>query len=109
MAEIIGYTFIGVGMAFNFLGCLGLVRLPDLYNRLQASTKCVTFGTCGIMLGIFVMNGFTAVGVKALFCAVFLLLTSPVSAHAIARGAHIVGFKLWEKSICDKYKEDMSK
>ncbi|MBU2568120.1 MAG: monovalent cation/H(+) antiporter subunit G [Elusimicrobia bacterium] len=109
MNEIIGYTFIGVGLAFDLLGCLGLVRLPDLYNRLQASTKCVTFGTCGIMAGIFIMNGFTAVGIKALLCAVFLLLTAPVSAHAIARGAHLAGFKLWEKSVCDKYEEDKNK
>jgi len=105
MSEVIGYIFIIIGLAFDFFGCLGLVRLPDLYNRLQASTKCVTFGTCGIMFGIFIRHGFTAVGVKALLCGVFLLLTAPVSAHAIARGAHIRGFKLWEKSVCDKYEE----
>ncbi|PIV52802.1 MAG: Na+/H+ antiporter subunit G [Elusimicrobia bacterium CG_4_10_14_0_8_um_filter_37_32] len=109
MSETIGLVFIITGLAFDFLGCLGLVRLPDLYNRLQASTKCVTFGTCGIMLGIFIMNGFTGMGIKALLCAVFLLLTAPVSAHAIARAAHIAGFKLWEKSVCDKYQEDKGK
>jgi len=48
-------------------------------------------------------------GIKALLCAVFLLLTAPVSAHAIARAAHIAGFKLWEKSVCDKYQEDKGK
>jgi multicomponent Na+:H+ antiporter subunit G len=105
MLGTIGYAFIVLGLAFDFFGCLGLVRLPDLYNRLQASTKCVTFGTCGIMLGIFFIYGFTGVGIKALLCALFLLLTAPVSAHAIARGAHIRGFKLWEKSVCDKYEE----
>lgn len=106
MSEIVGYIFIIVGLIFDFFGCLGLVRLPDLYNRLQAATKCVTLGTCSIMFGIFIMHGFTAVGVKAILCAMFLLLTAPVSAHAIARGAHIRGFKLWEKSVCDKYAED---
>jgi len=49
------------------------------------------------------MLGFTAAGIKALLCIVFLLLTAPVSAHALARGAHISGVKLWEKSVCDKY------
>jgi len=106
MNETIGYIFIGIGLLFDFFGCLGLIRLPDLYNRLQASTKCVTFGTCGIMLGVFFIHGFTGVGIKAILCSVFLLLTAPVSAHAIARGAHIRGFKPWDKSVCDQYEED---
>jgi len=106
MIEIIGYIFIAVGLAFDLFGCLGLVRLPDVYNRLQASTKCVTLGTCSILFGLFLFKGFTASGIKALLCIVFLILTAPVSAHAIARGAHISGVKLWDKSVCDKYEED---
>lgn len=106
MNDIIGMIFIGIGLFFDFFGCLGLVRLPDIYNRLQASTKCVTFGTCSILFGAFLMLGFTAAGIKALLCIIFLVLTAPVSAHALARGAHIFGVKLWEKSVCDKYEED---
>ncbi|MFB0526909.1 MAG: monovalent cation/H(+) antiporter subunit G [bacterium] len=106
MIEIIGYIFIAVGLLFDLFGCLGLVRLPDVYNRLQASTKCVTLGTCSILFGLFLFRGFTASGIKALLCIVFLILTAPVSAHAIARGAHISGVKLWDKSVCDKYEED---
>jgi len=104
--ELLGMIFIGIGVAFNALGCLGLLRLPDVYNRLQASTKCVTFGTCGILFGIFVMRGFTPFGIKALVGIPFLLLTSPVAAHALARGAHIFGVKLWERSVVDRYRED---
>jgi len=106
MNDIVGIIFIGVGLAFDFFGCLGLIRLPDVYNRYQASTKCVTLGTCSIMFGVFLMQGFNAAGVKALLCAVFLLLTAPVAAHAIARGAHISGVKLWKGSIVDRYEED---
>ena len=72
MNEIIGYILIGIGVAFDFFGCLGLVRLPDVYNRLQAATKCVTFGTCGIMFGFFLITGFTVAGIKALFIILFL-------------------------------------
>lgn len=106
MNDVIGMVFIGVGLFFDFFGCLGLIRLPDVYNRLQASTKCVTFGTCSILFGTFLMLGFAAGGVKALLAAVFLLLTAPVSAHALARGAHKYGVKLWKGSVCDKYEED---
>ena len=104
--QFIGMIFIGIGIVFNALGCLGMLRLPDVYNRLQAATKCVTFGTCGIFFGIFMMKGFTGLGIKALVGIPFLLLTSPVAAHALARGAHIFGIKLWEKSVIDQYEKD---
>jgi multicomponent Na+:H+ antiporter subunit G len=58
------------------------------------------------LFGTFVIVGFTAAGMKALLCMVFLVLTAPVSAHAIARGAHRSGVGLAEGSIADKYKED---
>lgn len=106
MVDVIGLIFIGVGLAFDVFGCLGLVRLPDVYSRLQAATKCVTLGTCSILFGAFLIVGFTAAGLKSLMCMVFLMLTSPVAAHAIARGAHRAGVKLWEKSVIDKYAED---
>jgi len=106
MNETIGIFFIVVGLIFDFFGCLGLIRLPDVYNRLQASTKCVTLGTCSILLGLFLFKGFTAAGIKAILCILFIILTAPVSAHALARGAHKSGVKLWEKSVCDKYAED---
>lgn len=105
--ELVGMVVIGVGVAFDVFGCLGLLRLPDVYNRLQAGTKCVTFGTCGILLGIFIMQGFNSLGIKAVVGIPFVLLTSPVGAHALARGAHIFGVKLWDrKKVIDRYEED---
>ncbi len=104
--ELIGMILIGIGVAFDFLGCLGLLRFPDIYNRLQAGTKCVTFGTCGILLGLFFIKGFSAVGIKALIGILFVLLTSPVGAHALAKGAHQFGVPLWEKSKTDHYKNE---
>jgi len=106
MINALGLILISIGLFFDFVGCLGLVRLPDVYNRLQASTKCITLGTCSILLGAFVIHGLTAAGIKALLCMMFLMLTSPVSAHVLARAAHKSGVKLWEKSVVDKYAED---
>jgi multicomponent Na+:H+ antiporter subunit G len=106
MNEIFGLFFIIIGLGFDFFGCLGLIRLPDLYNRLQASTKCVTLGTCSILFGLFLFKGFSAAGIKALLCIIFIILTAPVAAHALARGAHKSGVKLWKDSVCDKYEED---
>jgi multicomponent Na+:H+ antiporter subunit G len=106
MNNIIGTILICVGIAFDFLGVLGLVRLPDVYNRLQAATKCVTFGTAGILLGIIFMQGFNNFGFKALLGIIFIFLSSPTAAHAIARASHRSGIPLAKVSIIDKYEED---
>jgi multicomponent Na+:H+ antiporter subunit G len=100
------YILIALGVFFDLVGALGLIRLPDVYNRLQAATKCVTLGTIFILSGVIVWSGWNAMGVKALLAAVFVLWTSPTGSHALARGAHIAGVPLWEKSVCDKYRDD---
>ena len=105
MTDTIGFVLIVVGVLFDLFGCIGLVRLPDIYNRLQAATKCVTLGTCMILVGVVVKTGMGAAGMKALLCAAFVLLTSPVAAHALSRAAHRSGIKLWEGSIIDRYAE----
>ncbi len=106
MNEIIGIVFIVIGLIFDFFASLGLIRLPDVYNRLHSSIKCVTLGTSSILFGLFLFKGISATGIKALLCIVFLFLTAPVSAHVLARAAHKSKVKLWEKSVCDKYAED---
>ncbi len=94
-----------IGVLFDLFGCIGLVRLPDIYNRLQAAAKCVTLGTALILFGALALTGIGDSGVRALLCAVFILLTSPVGAHALARAAHRSGIRLWEGSVADAYKE----
>jgi len=106
MIEMSGMAFIVIGLAFDLFGCVGLVRLPDVYNRLQAATKCVTLGTCSIMFGVFLMLGFTAAGLKAILCIMIVALTSPVSAHALARAAHKSGIRLWHGSVADEYEQE---
>ncbi|MCB4790881.1 MAG: monovalent cation/H(+) antiporter subunit G [Elusimicrobia bacterium] len=107
MNEIIAYILVSIGLIFDILGCIGLLRLPDLYTRLQAATKCVTLGTCGVMLGVFFYFGFHVEGIKALLCIFFLLFTAATGSHALVRAAYLSGEKLWEKSVCDKLKEDL--
>ncbi|MDP3790779.1 MAG: monovalent cation/H(+) antiporter subunit G [Candidatus Omnitrophota bacterium] len=103
MNENIGIALIITGLAFDFFGCVGLIRFPDVYGRLQAAAKCVTLGTCGILLGLFLFKGFSPTGIKALLCLFFIILTAPVSAHALARGAYKSGVKPWKGTIKDEY------
>ncbi|HUW18338.1 MAG TPA: monovalent cation/H(+) antiporter subunit G [Sedimentisphaerales bacterium] len=105
MIDIVGYILIVIGILFDIFGCIGLVRFPDVYNRLQASTKCVTLGTILLLVGVAVVSGAGAIASRAMICAVFILITSPTAAHAIAKGAYAAGVPLWEKSVVDKYAE----
>ncbi|GAG70830.1 unnamed protein product [marine sediment metagenome] len=108
MTDIIGHILIVIGILFNIVGCIGLVRFPDVYNRLQASTKCVTLGTILLLAGVALVSASGATAAKAIVCAVFILFTSPTAAHAIAKGAYASGVKLWENSVVDKYGEEKS-
>ena len=107
MIDIIGYILISIGVLFDIFGCIGLVRFPDVYNRLQASTKCVTLGTIVLLIGVALASGSGAMAAKAIVCAVFIVLTSPTAAHAIAKGAYSSGVELWENSVVDKYADEI--
>ncbi len=102
-SDMVGYVLIIVGVMFDIFGCIGLVRFPDVYNRLQAATKCVTLGTLLLLLGVAVRSGVGPTAAKALLCAVFILITSPTAAHAIAKGAYASGIRLWPGSVVDHY------
>ena len=106
MISTIGWIVIWIGVLFDLLGAIGLIRFPDVYNRLQASTKYVTLGTLGIMIGIFLIKGFTPMGIKALICGGVLVLTSPVAAHALMKGSLHFGTKMWKGTILDHYGTD---
>lgn len=97
--------FIFIGVLFNLLGCIGIIRLPDVYNRLQAATKCVTLGTCSILIGVLFHFGFNDAGIKALIAIPILFFASTVAAHALIRGTYHFGVKLSDKTVKDDYKD----
>lgn len=105
MNSMIALILICIGVLFNLFGCIGLIRLPDVYNRLQSATKCVTLGTCSILVGVAVHFGLVEVGVKALVAIPLLFFGATVAAHALARGAYQAGIELGDKSVKDDYKE----
>jgi len=102
---MVSIIFICIGVLFNIFGCVGLIRLPDVYNRLQAATKCVTLGTCSILLGVLFHFGFSDAGMKVLIAIPLLFFGSTVAAHALIRGAYHFGVKLSDKSVKDDYKD----
>jgi len=98
-----------IGVLFNLFGCIGLIRLPDVYNRLQSATKCVTLGACSILLGLFFHFGISEGGIKAIVAIPLLFFAATVAAHALVRGSYKFGVKLGEKSVIDEYKDEVEK
>ena len=92
-----------LGLFFVFVGMIGLLRLPDVYNRLHATTKVATLGAFGVMSSIVLNVGFTPIGIKAITVGLFLLLTAPVASHMIGRAAKRHGVELCEETVIDEY------
>ena len=116
--EILVYIFLALGVFFNLLAGIGLLRFPDVYTRLHAGTKCTTFGSifiCGsvILLGLRMWflgeaNG-SALTVHTAVALVAILLTNPTGAHAIARAAHRSGVKPFGAVVDDLDKKSVKK
>ena len=100
LLEITGAIITLIGSMFLFLGSLGLVRMPDIYNRIQTGTKASTLGTIFTLLGIGLLNP-DWLG-KILLLMVFILITNPVSSHVLARAAHYIRYPFTKKTITDK-------
>lgn len=103
--EALQILFLSIGIFFFFVGTIGLLRLPDVYTRLHAATKCDTLGLGMILVGIILYEGATLASVKIIFIIGFVFLTNPTAAHAIARAAYKHGTELWGKNVVDMYKE----
>ena len=83
------------GAIFCFLGALGLIRMPDIYNRIQAGTKSATLGSIAIIAGVGLL--FPEWWSKLLCIIGFLLFTSPVSSSVLARSIYLSGVIPWKK------------
>jgi multicomponent Na+:H+ antiporter subunit G len=93
MMALAGDILLLIGGLFIAVGSLGLWRMPDVYNRLQAGTKAATLGTLAVLLGIaFHHPDWWS---KLLVIAGFVLFTNPVGSSTIARASRIAGIEPW--------------
>ena len=97
---VLGIIITTIGTTFLFLGSLGLLRLPDVYNRLQAGTKCTTLGAFLTIIGVGIMQPDWLP--KTLVIALFILTTNPISNHALGRASRKSGVSLCDRSVVDK-------
>jgi multicomponent Na+:H+ antiporter subunit G len=104
MGELIGSIIILAGAVFLFSAGLGVLRMPDAYNRIQTGTKATTLGTMLVLLGLAVLH--PAWTWKLLILVFFILLTNPVSSHALARAAHRIHTPEADSTVIDVLEEE---
>ncbi|MDI6799724.1 MAG: monovalent cation/H(+) antiporter subunit G [Actinomycetota bacterium] len=103
ITNILIYIFASMGLFFFFVGVLGLVRLPDVYCRLHAGTKCDTLGLGGILFALAIYEGFSGDGLKMIILIFLNMILTSVCGHAISRAAYRVGIMPWRKQYQTTY------
>lgn len=98
-----------VGVGFSLSGAVGILRMPDVYSRIQCSSKTITMGALPALASLVVAGGvLTSYGGRALAVAVLLLVVSPLSSHALARATYKRGIPMWSGSVLDQPAERRS-
>ena len=114
IAETLVGICVAVGLFFNALAVIGILRFPDVYTRLHASTKCTTFGTIFLAFGIVIYAIVTYLAtsdgqylmliVHTIIAVFALAITNAAGSHAIARAAHRSG-QVPEPAVVDRLAE----
>jgi multicomponent Na+:H+ antiporter subunit G len=89
--QLVVVALVAVGCFFLTVGTIGLLRLPNVYNRMHATSKPSTLGTAAVFLAGFVHFGPGDGGLPSLVGVLFLFLTVPTGAHMISRAAQRIG------------------
>ena len=94
-----------VGAAFALLAAVGVLRMPDVFTRMQASTKASTLGLGCLLIGAALQMGDFASFVRVASIGAFVLLTTPVAGLVIARASYLAGVPLWKGTVLDERRE----
>lgn len=94
------------GSAFTLLAAVGLLRMPDVFTRMQASTKASTLGLGCLLIGAALQLNDFASFIRVASIGAFILLTTPVAAHVIARASYLAQVPLWERTVIDERRRD---
>lgn len=102
MREILSAILLLIGAVFMFVAGIGILRMPDLYTRMSATTKVATLGVGSTLLAAAVYFGELGITSRALATIAFVFLTAPVAAHMIGRAAYFGDVPLWSGTVVDE-------
>jgi len=99
MQALISSIVMLLGSLFLFLGALGIIRMPDVYNRMQTGTKATTLGSMLFMIGLAIGQP-DWVG-KFILLIGFIMYSNPISSHALARASHFIKVPIADDTVRD--------
>ena len=105
MREWITAGFLITGGMFALLSAIGILRMPDVFTRMHASTKSGTLGVGCILIAVAIYFNQLGITTRVFLIIAFLLLTIPIGAHMIARAAYFIGEPLWKGTVLDEMHE----
>ncbi|MDX2079237.1 MAG: monovalent cation/H(+) antiporter subunit G [Terrimicrobiaceae bacterium] len=100
--QIVVAVLVVLGAAFMCLAGLGILRMPDLFTRMHASTKGASLGVALLLIAAVVVFQDLTVAAKAFVTIAFIFLTAPVAAHMLGRAAYAKSIQLWSGSVIDE-------
>ena len=109
MTDIVTAIVWLAGSTFALLAALGVLRMPDVFTRMQASTKASTLGLACLLIGAAIQMGDFASFIRLASLGAFVLLTTPVSGHVIARASYFAGVPLWKDTLLDERQRDLGR
>lgn len=102
MNETVSNVLILVGASFLLLAAVGMVRMPDLFMRMQAASKASTLGIGCVLLALAFHFPGISVNIRVIGTIVFFFLTAPITAHLIGRASYFVGVPVWKGTVVDE-------
>ena len=93
------------GSVFALLAAVGVLRMPDVFTRMQASTKASTLGLGCLLVGAALQLGDFGSIIRVVSIGAFILLTTPVAAHVIARASYFADVPLWQGTVLDERRD----
>jgi multicomponent Na+:H+ antiporter subunit G len=109
MSEIILGSFLILGSLVILLAGLGVVKMPDIYLRMSATTKAATLGISIILISTGLHFGTTEIISRTILIVLFLMITAPVASHLLGRAAYLNKLPLWEKTVRDDLGKSLDK
>lgn len=102
--ELLSALLLVIGTLLLLLAGIGVVRLPDTFLRMSATSKASSLGTGCILLAVAVSAAEIGITVRAVAAVLFIFLTAPVASHMIGRAAYKLGVPLWKGTVADDLK-----
>jgi len=100
-SEVLEKICLTIGVVFCLLAGIGVVRMPDVYTRNQASAKAGTLGVAFVIAAVAFRFGDPITTLESSLIIAFLFLTAPVASHLITRAAYVLGCRQCDAAVID--------